>query len=359
MQKEKVTDKEAICLFVLFIYGSSLIIGIGGGAENDSWLAAIVGTIMAVPVMLIYSRILSIYEGKDLFDILEILFGKFIGKIIAVIYVWYSFHLGALVLRNFGEFLNTIAMPETPMIASLLFMGIVCIIGVSYGVEVLCRTCTYFIPLIIFILAFVELLGLPKFNLEYIKPVLGNGLNPVLQGGFSAFSFPYAETVVFMGAFASLKTKKSPFRVYLLGILISSPIIIVNTLRNVLILGNTLSSFYFPSYGAVSMIRFGEYIERIEVTLAVTFTFCIFVKCSVCLLTACMGFGKILNLKNYRTVVIQTGLLMIYFSYIVYDNTMEMKYWAFKVYPYYAFIFQVIIPVIIWVFAEIKVRKNR
>ena len=51
------------------------------------------------------------------------------------------------------------------------------------------------------------------------------------------------------------------------------------------------------------------------------------------------------NLKDYRLIVIQTGLLMIYFSYIVYDNSMMMKYWAFKVYPFYAFPLQVILPI--------------
>ena len=49
---------------------------------------------------------------------------------------------------------------------------------------------------------------------------------------------------------------------------------------------------------------------------------------------------------------------MIYFSYIIYYNSMEMSYWAFKVYPYYALPFQVILPIIIWILAEIKVKKQ-
>ena len=48
---------------------------------------------------------------------------------------------------------------------------------------------------------------------------------------------------------------------------------------------------------------------------------------------------------------------MIYFSYTIYNNSMVMKYWAFKVYTYYAFPMQVILPIIIWILAEIKARK--
>jgi spore germination protein KB len=34
-----------------------------------------------------------------------------------------------------------------------------------------------------------------------------------------------------------------------------------------------------------------------------------------------------------------------------------MKYWAFKDYAYYAFPFQIILPIITWILAEIKVKK--
>lgn len=257
MQKEQITDKEAICLIIVFLIGSSLIIGVGGYANNDAWVATIVGIIMAVPMLLVFSRILSLFPGEDLFAILDITLGKVMGKILAVLYVWYAFHVGALVLRNFGEFFNIIAMPETPMLVSLLCLGLLCIIAVKLGIEVLGRTNTYFLPILLFILVAVQLLALSQLHFEYIKPILGNGLITVLHGGFSAFSFPFAELVLFMGVFCSLKTKESPFRVYFWGILIAGIIICITTIRNIAILGNMLGSFYFPSYEAVSSIRIG------------------------------------------------------------------------------------------------------
>ena len=357
MQKEQITDKEAIGLIIVFNIGSTLIIGIGGDAKNDAWIAGIVGIIMVTPLLLVFSRMLSLFQGKNLFDILNITLGKVMGKIFAILYICYAFHLGALVLRNFGEFINTVAMPETPMFVPMLCLGLVSIIDARLGIEVLGRITAYFLPILIFILVVVQVLGIPHLHLNYIKPILGNGLTPVLKGGFSAFSFPFAETVLFIGVFSSLKTKISPVKVYSWGVLISATIIIIITIRNIAVLGNMLGSFYFPSYEAVSMIDIGDFIQRIEVTVSIEFIFGVFIKSSICLLVACKGIEKVFNLKDYRSVVIQTGLLMIYFSYIVYDNSMEMKYWAFKVYPYYAFPMQVILPIIVWVIAEIKVRK--
>jgi spore germination protein KB len=164
-------------------------------------------------------------------------------------------HLGALVLRNFGEFIKIVAMQETPLFVSIICMGFVIIIAARLGIEVMARTSTYFLPIIFFVLLLVEFFSIPQTHLNYLKPVLGNGLKPILAGGFAAFSFPFCETVLFMGIFSSLKTKKSPFKVYKWGLAISGLIIIIVTIRNIGALGNMLSIFYFPSYEAVSTIK--------------------------------------------------------------------------------------------------------
>lgn len=359
MEKEFINDKEAICLFITFVIGSSLIIGTGVSAKNDAWIAAIVGIMMAIPILAVYTRIISLFQGRDLFDILILLFGKVVGKILAVVYILYAFHLGALVLRNFGEFIKIVAMPETPLFVSIFSLGLVCIIAARLGIEVLGRTSAFFIPLVFLILIVVQILVIPQYHMDYLKPILGNGLSPVLMGGFSAFSFPFAETVIFMGVFSSLKTKKSPSKVFRWGIIISGLIMIVITIRNISVLGNMLGSYYFPSYAAVSRIKIGDFLQRIEVTVSFVFFFGVFIKSSVCLLVVSKGVSKIFNLKDYRSIVIQIGLSMIYFAYIIYDNSMEMNYWAFKVYPYYAFPVQVILPVIIWILAEIKAGRDK
>ncbi|SDM53252.1 GerAB/ArcD/ProY family transporter [Acetanaerobacterium elongatum] len=359
MRKEQIIDKEAICLLISFIIGSTLIVGVSGSSKNDAWLSSITGFVMAVPVLLIYSRILTLYPQKDLFDILTLVIGKIAGKFVTVVYTLYAFHLGSLVLRNFGEFMNSFAMPETPMIIPLVAMGMVCIIAARLGVEVLGRTTTYFLPGIFLILLIVQLLALPQLHINYLKPVLGNGITPVLKDGYSAFAFPFAETVVFMGVFDALKTPKSPKKVYFLGVVIAAAIITITTVRNIAVLGNMLGSFYFPSYEAVSRISIGNVIERIEITVSFVFVFGVFVKTSVCMMVAGKGIEKLLNLKSYRSIIIQIGVLMILFAQIIYDNIMQMRLWAFKVYPYYAFPMQVILPVIIWIIAEIKNRKIR
>lgn len=358
MRKEQITDKEGTYLVAIFIMGSTLILGIGGEAGNAAWIAAVVGLLMVVPMILIYSRLLFLFHGKDLFEILESILGRMLGKMIALLFVWYAFHLGALVIRNFGEFINTVSMPETPILVPMLFLGISCIANARSGVEVIGRMSTYLLPIVVVIIVLVQILAIPQLEMDNLRPILEQGITPVLQGGFAAFTFPFAESILFMGVFNSLKNKKTIFKVYSFGILFAGTIIVMLTIRNIVVLGDLREKLYFPSHVAVSRIAIGNFIQRMEVTVAFVFIVGAFVKSSVCLYVSSKGIAKIFNLHNYRSVVIQLGLLMIYFSYIVFDSIMDMKPWAFKVYPYYALPFQVILPIIIWIIAEIKNKKS-
>ncbi|HEY9063326.1 MAG TPA: GerAB/ArcD/ProY family transporter [Pseudobacteroides sp.] len=151
---------------------------------------------------------------------------------------------------------------------------------------------------------------------------------------------------------------KEQAEVYFYGILFAGTMIVLLTLRNITILGELLGRLYFPSYTAVSRISISDFLQRIEVSVAIVFITCVFIKVSICMYVASKGVSKIFNLNDYRSVTIQTGLLTIFFAYIMYKNIMEMKYWAFNVYQYYSFPFQVILPVIIWIIIEIKCKRK-
>ena len=355
----KITDKEAICIMVLFLLGSSIVIGTGIEAKNDAWIAGIFGLVLFIPFAFVYARVQSIYIGRDLFEISRLMFGKIPGAVSAALYSWYSFHLGALVLRNFSEFVNITILYNTPLIVIILSFSVIIIAAARSGIEVIARVSTYALPLVILILIFMEVISIKQMKFNFINPVFVNGFQKIAMAGFSAFSFPFAESVLFLGVFYSLKSRNSTYKVLLTGTLISGVILIMMTLLNIFILGIVVEDFYFPSYSSFSRIRLGSFLQRMEGTISVSYAITCFIKTSICLFVACKGVASIFGLDDYGVIAIQMGLLMAYFAYIVYDNTVEMVNWALKIYHYYAIPFQIIIPLIIWITAEIRNRgKN-
>lgn len=358
MKKEVISDKQATSLIILFIGGSTLLFGTGGEAEKDAWLAIVLSILYAFPILMIYARILSLFSGKDLFDILELVFGKFLGKIISLLYVWFALHLGTLVLNDFGDFPTIVSMSKTPKVVPMIFIIFLCSWAIKEGIEVLGRWGEFSIWGFIFTVILGILLLIPKWNINNIKPILYNGIKPVLKGAFAVFSFPFAETILFCCVFSSLKHKKSAYRVYLLGLIIGGILVFITALSQLSTLGaDAYTSFYFPSQAAVARINIGYILQRVEVIVSITFFIGGFIKICICLLGACKGIAKVFSYNDYRFIVIPVALLMVNLSYLIHGSIMEVEEWTIAVWKYYSFLFQVILPIIIWITAEIQKKR--
>ena len=132
-------------------------------------------------------------------------------------------------------------------------------------------------------------------------------------------------------------------------------------MMNLLVLGSKSAAIsLFPTYETLSIIKIGEVFQRIEILAATGFIIAVFLKLSILLLAACKGISKILNLKDYRTIVFPVALMICNFSYFSFVNVAIFHDWTFKVFPYYSSIFEIIIPIIILITIEIKIRiKNK
>jgi len=357
MEKEIITLKQSVTILIIFILGSSVILGVGNEAGQDAWIAILIAMITAVPFVYVYSRILSNFPGKDLYEILMDVFGNIFGRIMIFLFVWFSFHLGALVIRNFTEFIKIVSLPETPQYVIAILMVLSCIWAVKSGIEVLGRWSSVIFPIIYIVTIVVTFLFIPHIKLKHIKPILYDGIRPVLNSAFTTFAFPFAETVIFTSVLNNLKNKNDTFKAYFIGLIIGGTMILFMTIRDIVTIGiENISIMYFPAYTSLRLINVADFLQRIEVAVGVVFLFGGFVKISVCLYSATKGFARIFNLDDYKQIAAPVGLLMMILSIIVYKDTMEMFYWASNIYKYYAMPFEIILPLFTLIVSEVKIR---
>lgn len=355
MNKEKISEAQGMKLLTLFLFGSTLIIGTGAMEGRDTWISILLGMVLIVPVYLIYCRILFLFPGKDLVEILEMNFGRIIGKLISLTFIWFAFYLGAMVMRDFGEFVITEALPETPMIISLIAFGLICIWGAKAGIETLAKCGEYFYVFVFALLIIYSLLAIPVMDGSNIFPILGQGVSSVLDGAFEASTYPFGEAVVFLLIFSALPSKSSCYKNYFWALLIAGVTISYIALRNITILGpSTLKAVYFPAYIAIGRINIGNFLQRTEVGVSIVFMLSGFIKIGICLLGTAKGLGRVFNFDDYRILVMPIGLMMVTLSYTIFKDVMEMYDWTFHIWPYYSIPFQFIIPLLIWIFIEMK-----
>ncbi|WP_432666358.1 GerAB/ArcD/ProY family transporter [Wukongibacter baidiensis] len=120
MNKEVISNKQIISIIILFIIGPTSVSLSGVEAKKDIWLAVILSMCMALPILLTFCRLHTIFPDKDLFDMIIICFGKFIGKGIIILYIWNLIVTTTTTFRNFGEFITTVSFINTPMIIPII-----------------------------------------------------------------------------------------------------------------------------------------------------------------------------------------------------------------------------------------------
>ncbi len=358
MNKEIISDKQGVSIMILFLVGSTSIFAPGLEAKKDAWLAFSLAIVMVLPLVNIYARLHHIFPDKDLFDIVEICFGKFIGKGIIIVFIWYTFFWVADVLVNYGQFIRVVSLHDTPQTIPIIVMCFLCAWGIKEGIEVLGRWGELLLIIPIIATFTMIALSIPNMDINNILPMFYKGIKPIIKGTFTAFESPLAQTVVFTMAFSSFKKKKSPYKVYTIGLLIGGIYMLIITCTNLLVIGvDSATSVVYPSYGTASRIDIGYILQRIELLVFTTFIMGGFIKVSILLLCTCKGITKIFGFKDYRFIVMPISLLVINVSYFQYDSIMHYMEFNEEIWPYYFLLLQVILPIIILITAEIKKKR--
>ncbi len=358
MNKETITDKQGIILVAIFIIGTSSIQAIGVEAKEDLWLTILFGMLISLPIILVYARLYALFPEKDLFDVIEICFGKGIGKLLILLFTLYLLETASEVVRNFGEFIRIESLRKTPFMIPQVCMMILCVWVVKAGVEVIGRCSQIFIAIMIMATFIAFLLLLPNMDINNVRPTLYYGIKPIIKGGILALFFPFTQILPCIMAFSGFEKKESSYKVYIGGLCIGGCITLILSMMNILVLGtNEAANVYHPTYVSASRIDVGDFLQRLEIVSATIFSLGAFAKISIYLLAVCKGYAKLFEYKDYRFIVTPITILILNLSYFIIDNIMDLREFNALAWNYYAAIFQVILPVIILGLAEIRKKE--
>ncbi len=358
MLDQPLTRPQALAILMLFNFGSSVVMGVSTGVGQDSWIAMLFATAYAMPVMWMYARIISLNPGEGLFSAAERLLGKVLGKVVIALMSWFALHLCALVLRDFSEFIQVASMLETPQLPILIIMATTVYMLARNGCKALGKWSMATMPIVLGVVTMTVLLSFNIMNPEYFLPVLESPIGKIAAEAYKPFSFPFAETVVFLGIADFVRPSDSPLKIYMGGLLFSALVMLVIIARNLMILGPAVVAVdYFPSYSAVAIINLGDFFSRVEGSISVNFMLAGISKIALCLITASRGIASLFGIRDWRKLVAPTGLLAVMLAQNMYGSTMEL-FSFLNYYGFYAIPFELMIPILLWAVSEIRTRRS-
>lgn len=354
LEKGKISNFQLGVLIIGFVFGSSVIISPGQGAGHDAWIAVALGLVESLFIVWIFTTLARRFKNMTIVEINSLVYGKILGTCISLLFIWYMFHLSAMVLDNYTSFFKLEIYPNTPNTITILMLILVCITTVGRGIEVLARCSVILVPITILIVILDSALIIPQIDLNNLLPVLDVPITQILWAGHGAASFPFAETVAFLMVLAFVDKTEKITATFFRSILIVGIMFVLIVARNFAVLGPMAAISYFPTYLLAQTINIGEVLTRVEVLVAVNLITMGFIKVSVLLYGTVLGLAQILNLHSYRPIILPIGILMLIVALTTFGNTVDLQNFAQKGYPVYAAFFQIGIPLITLIVAKIR-----
>ena len=359
LERGKISGTQLVYLLVSFAIGSSIILAPGRGARQDAWIAIIIGVLESLVWVFIFTTLARRFPEKTIVEILEEVFSPFLGKLLAVCFIWYSFHLGSLVIGNFTDFFTTVVMPETPSIVFAVSLVLVSAFAVYNGLEVIARCSLVLLPIAVFLIMSTILLELNQLDVKNFLPILETPWPRLLKAAHITAVFPFGEVVIFGMILPYLNQPQDGRGSTVLGILLTALIIVLLSLRSIGALGATRSIATYPSLEALKLINVPLLNIRMEVIVVINFLTIGFLKIATLHYSTVLGLGQIFKLRALRPLIIPIGILMVLLSLINFHGFGENLVFIDVGYPIYALVFQLAIPLLTLIVAVIRKLPSR
>ncbi|MCR4431602.1 MAG: endospore germination permease [Tepidanaerobacteraceae bacterium] len=353
LEKGRISSLHLTATIAVFIIGTSVLLPPARDAKQSEWLAVSAGMIMGLLYNAMYVMLAVQFPGRIPIEYNDIIFGRYLGKAISALQLWFAFHLGSLVLRNISEFFVSI-MPETPIIAFAVLMMLVCASAARNGIETI-ADCGPLIMLICFLTLFFDIsLGMKDIKVSNYLPLLNMSLNKFFRESYGAASFPFAETVIFLMIFPFVKKREELMTSTLKGVFLGGAFLILEIIRNIGVLGQIEDIYTYPTFEAVRLIDVANIVTRLEIAISGVFILTAFMKLSALFYVTVLGSAHLLKMRSYLPLVLPVGSMMILLSLINFDNVVENIEFAARIYPVYSFPFELLIPMISLLVAKFR-----
>jgi spore germination protein KB len=359
----KIKARQAGFLMFSFLMGSAILLIPGivtSIAKQDGWLSMILASLFGIGIVYIYTTLGLMFPKQSIIQYSEIILGKWVGKIVGLLYIWFFFHLGTVVTRNFSDFILTIALTGTPaVIISGAFLAVIAF-AIRGGIETISRVDEIILPVRELVVILIIILVLKELKPDNFMPIMGEGVIPILKGSIPATAFPFGETILFAMLLPNISNIQKVKKTYVVTILLSGISLTIIVMLTILVLGPLIASrMNFPVQTVIQHINIAGFLTNLDALGMLIWVSTGFVKIAICYYCTAIGIAQWFRLSDYRSIVTPVGILILIFSISVYQNYVEETSLSSSIWPFYALPFELLLPLLLLIIAKIRKLDGR
>ncbi|MDQ0891310.1 spore germination protein KB [Paenibacillus sp. V4I9] len=314
MNQEKIGIKQLFLMMLAFEIGSAVIFALGAEAKQDAWLAVLIGMVLGLILMSVYTKLSGYYPNDSLIQIIQKISGRYIGYPLSITYIIYFTSQAARISRDFSDLMLSTILVGTPEIFILATFVAVIIYTLRGGIEVFGRMAEMVVPgvLLISFSTWIIVYASGVVDLKQLTPVLGTGIKNVWKESFPTLtSLPFGELVVFTMIWPTLKDNTKLKKVGMTAVLTAGVLLSLNIVGMISVLGPQLYGMLnYPLLSTIRMASVADFLERIDAVVILLMVAGGFFKVGVYIYGAAVGTAHLFNLKSYHYVLIPIAAII-------------------------------------------------
>lgn len=360
LEKGKISCTQTVFLLANLV-GATAIIFLPAitsqDAGRDSWLAPVISTLPGIYLALVIGALGKRFPGRTLIQYLQSVLSAWPGKAAGLFYLFFFLHTNGIIIREFGELLVSLVMPNTPLIVFHSVILLLCAWAIRGGLEVLARVLAVTWPFLVFLFVASVLLAFNEMDFSYLLPVLENGIPPVLKSSLAPTAWR-GEIIVLAMFLPFLTNPGKGKRCALISVFLIGIILTADAIANTVVFGPSTARLTFPTFSLIRMVSVSNFLERIESVIVALWVIGMFSKISLFYYVTVLGTAQLFNLKDYRPLVFPMGVLLAALSIQVAANAGELVDYITKPFPPFAYVFEYIIPTILLAISYFQKPQN-
>lgn len=325
--------------------------------STAAWYTTLISCSVSMILFFIVCLLMKRYPDKNLVQIFDIVVGKFIGKILSLIFCAYFIFYSGATIREFVEMVISYVLPHTqPSMIITVFLIIV--VAYAYvGIEGIARMS--YVGFFCVLMGLITILILPykSYDINNLIPIGGYGIRKTFTVGFFRAS-AYSEVILLAFLANCLHGTEHIKKIGLLSLTLSGVIISIGTVCSLMAFeysqgGENLSSLFQLS----RVIYISRFLQRIESVFIFIWVIASIINVSVTFYVSISIFCKAFNISNHRPCL----LPFTYFTFMVTllpKNISEASEVYIKFARQYSLIITYFIPMLVLLISIVRGNKG-
>lgn len=299
-QLGRISPTQAIILIINYILGVGILTlprtAAAAVGTPDIWITIIISSIFPIIAGMVILTLNNRYPNKTFFQYSRDIVGRIISVLLGLTMIIYFITLTSFEVRVMAEVTETYLLEGTPIqVLIVLFLWLALYLNTD-GINSIARVFQVIFPLTVIIFILIATMSLGLFEINNLRPVMGDGILPVLKGvKTTSLSYIGIELMIILSAY--LTEPKKGKKIVLIGVFLPMIFYLITV---IIVIGalsiDGVGNLAWPTISLINSFEFpGIFFERFDSLFLIVWILQIFATISITLYIASLGMSQLFN----------------------------------------------------------------